>query len=463
LFTKIPGEYPSMYLLILFKVKDILIKGLLAAMFLFIGSFIKYSHAENTPIFRASVVKIDITPDNPVWMGGYSERKSTGVNDHIYHRIIALDDGENQFFLVSTESVSMSPAQYDQLAARINQKLGIKPVNFWWALTHTHAAPRISKPGIFSVFKSDVAKLYDSIYSASVEQKLIEGIEEARRNLAPARLGVGWGFSSANINRRAVGMDGTASLGMNPDGAVDRRIGLIRIEKADGSPLALIANYPIHGTVLGKENTLISGDVQGVVAEYIEKKTGAPLLFINGAAGNMGPIYSQYVNPQKGHLTQFNLMLGDKILDANQKISAATDQVKLKTGSLIVETPRKQGLDWPTELNSYNRITRAGNKLVRIPIRFLNINDELAIWSAPLELFCEISNEIRDRSPFPFTFYYGYTNGSLGYMPTEVEWQYKGYEPSVSPFTPSAGKDLIEGVLNHLQGKMQNPSTRIEQ
>jgi len=93
----------------------------------------------------------------------------------------------------------------------------------------------------------------------------------------------------------------------------------------------------------------------------------------------------------------------------------------------------------------------------------LNINDELAIWSAPLELFCEISNEIRDRSPFPFTFYYGYTNGSLGYMPTEVEWQYKGYEPSLSPFTPSAGKDLIEGVLNHLQGKMQNPSTRIEQ
>jgi hypothetical protein len=434
-------------------VKGELIKSLLAVIFAFHGLFFQPVSAENKRLLRAAVVKIDITPDHNQWLGGYNERKSIGVHDHIYNRILALDDGVNQFFLVSTESVSMSPAQYDQVAARLNQELGIKPVNFWWALTHTHSAPRISKPGIFSVFKSDVAKQFDSVYAASVEQKLLVGIAEAIRNLAPARLGVGWGFSNANINRRAVGMDGIADLGMYPDGAVDRRIGLIKIEKNDGSPLALIANYPIHGTVLGKENLLISGDVQGIVSEYVEKKIGAPLLFINGAAGNLGPIYSQYVNPQKGHLDQFNVMLGDKILDAYQKISTTADQVRLKTGSLIVETPRKQGLDWPLELSNYNRVTNAGEKFVRIPIRFLNINDEIAIWSAPLELFCEISNEIRDRSPFPYTFYFGYTNGSLGYMPTETEWEYKGYEPSVSPFTPSAGKDLIEGVLNHLQGK----------
>jgi len=91
-----------------------------------------------------------------------------------------------------------------------------------------------------------------------------------------------------------------------------------------------------------------------------------------------------------------------------------------------------------------------------LPIRFLRINEEVAIWSAPLELFCEISNEIRDRSPFPYTFYYGYTNGWLGYLPTENEWKHGGYEVEVvSPFTPSMGKILTESVLGYLHGEMR--------
>ncbi len=89
-----------------------------------------------------------------------------------------------------------------------------------------------------------------------VEQKLIDGIKAAREKLEPATLGVGWGFSQANINRRAVDVDGKASLGLNPDGPVDRRIGLMRIDKQNGSPLALIANYPNswHGAGLSESN-----------------------------------------------------------------------------------------------------------------------------------------------------------------------------------------------------------------
>jgi hypothetical protein len=34
--------------------------------------------------FRASVVKIDITPDKPQWLLGYDPRQSTGVHDRLY-------------------------------------------------------------------------------------------------------------------------------------------------------------------------------------------------------------------------------------------------------------------------------------------------------------------------------------------------------------------------------------------
>ena len=430
--------------------------------FLVLFSKISYSQqagtVSNTGIkgFRASVVKIDISPGTSQYLLGYGARKSTGIHDHIYHRIVALDDGTTQFFLVSTEICLFSPTEYDRVAVKIKSQLGISPMNVWWATTHTHSAPEVGESGLDKVFMGErYQHEVDTAYTAFVEQKLIEGIREARQRLSPARLGVGWGFSQANINRRAKDIDGKASLGLNPDGPVDRKIGLLRIDGEDGTPMVLIANYPIHGTVLGPANLEISGDAPGIVSDYVEQKTGVPLIFINGAAGNLAPIYSVYPDPGSGHLGEYRVLLGDKILEANRKISTTTDEVVLCPGSLIVETPRKPGLAWPSDFGNYTRTTNTGVNMVRLPIRFLKINEDIAIWSAPVELFCEISNEIRDHSPFPYTFYFGYTNGWLGYLLTESEYKYEGYEPTVSPYTPGAARDLTEAVVSYLQGEMR--------
>ena len=408
--------------------------------------------------FKASVVKIDITPNEPKMLLGYSARQSTGINDHIYHRIVAMDDGVKQFFLVSTDICVMSPSEYDHVAAILQKDLGIDPENFWWTLTHTHSAPEVGVPGLPEVFMGDRYKHdVDTAYTLLVERSLIKGITEARNKLAKAKLGVGWGFSQANINRRAIDVNGKASLGLNPEGAVDRKIGLIRLDKEDGSPLALIANYAIHGTVLGPAQTEISGDAPGIVSEYVEQKLGVPLLFINGAAGNLAPIYSVYPNPKAGHLSQFKVLLGDKILSANKEIVSSRSDIKLFTGSIIIETPRKPNLSWPKDLSRYTQTLANGDHMVLLPARFLKINEDVAIWSLPVELFCEISNEIRDRSPFPFTFFFGYTNGWLGYLPTEKEWKHGGYEiETVSPYTPVVEKHLKEAVLGYLEGEMKS-------
>jgi hypothetical protein len=413
--------------------------------------------------FRAAVVKVDITPSDAQYLLGYGERKSTGIMDRIYHRIIAIDDGTTQFFIISTDLCLFSPSEYDKVAAKLHKRYGINPLNVWWSVTHTHSAPEVGTFGLYGIYLGNrIGHTVDSVYTLMVEQKLIDGIVEARKNLEPARLGVGWGFSQANINRRAIDENGKASIGLNPDGAVDRRIGLLKIDKEDGSPLAVIANYPIHGTVMSGANLEISGDAPGVVSEYVEEKIGAPVLFINGAAGNLAPIYSVYPNAKAGHLSQFKVLLGDRILEAIQRITAGIDSIKLVSGSLTVETPRKPGMEWSSDLKEYSNTIKAGvNKarvnMVRLPVRFLKINKDIAIWSAPVELFCEVSNEVRDRSPFPYTFYFGYTNGWLGYLPTAAEWPRGGYEvETVSPFTSAAEKDLKESVLGYLQSEMQS-------
>jgi neutral ceramidase len=407
--------------------------------------------------FKASVVKVDITPDRPQNLLGYQARVSTGVHDKIYHRVVVLHDGKAPFILVSSDICVVSPSEYDRVAEMVSKRFKIPAVNFWWTVTHTHSAPEVGPPGLPEVFMGErYTHQYDKAYTAEVEEKLLDAIDKGLKQLEPARLGVGWGYSQANINRRARSVDGKTSLGMNPDGPVDRKIGLLRIEREDKTPIALLANYAMHGTVLGGANLHISGDGPGIVAEYVEEQIGAPMLYINGAAGNLAPIYSVYPSPGAAQIHQFKVLLGDKIIAANKNILATTDEVKLKSGGIVVETPRKEGMNWTSDLANYSRALSNGTHVVKLPVRFLKINEDIAIWSAPLELFCEISNEIRDRSPFPYTFYYGYGNGWLGYLLTEEEWKYGGYEPTVSPYTPRAAKDLTEGVLNYIQGVMRS-------
>src|SRR2546427_4392698 len=102
--------------------------------------------------FRASVVKIDITPSEPQWLLGYGPRKSDGVHDHLFHRIIAMDDGKTQFFLISTDICLVSPSTYDDVARAIEEHTGVKPIQVWWTVTHTHAAPEVGPPGLGAVF-----------------------------------------------------------------------------------------------------------------------------------------------------------------------------------------------------------------------------------------------------------------------------------------------------------------------
>jgi hypothetical protein len=406
----------------------------------------------DAPAFRAAVVKVDITPDTPQMLRGYSPRMSTKVHDRLYHRIVALDDGTTSFFLISSDLCSLSPAYCDSVTGDLAKDLGVPPENIWWSITHTHSSPYVGPPGIPGLLMTNRFQFrMDETYTALVEKRLVDGVRQARQKLEPAKLGVGRGYAEANINRRARDADGQVHLGMNPSAPVDRRIGLLRLDKADGAPLALIANYAMHATVLGASNTVVSADAPGIVAEYVEEKTGAPMLYLNGAAGNIAPIYSTRLPAEVRLLSQFKVLLGDPILDANRRLRATSAEVRLRASRIILETPKRPGLKWSDELKDYLRVSKDGAETLLVPLRFLRVNDDTVIWSAPMELFCEISNDIRDRSPFANTFYVGYTNGTFGYLPTEQEFLAGGYESATNPFTASAAGHLSAAVNRHLR------------
>lgn len=395
---------------------------------------------------RAGAVKVDITPQNSQWLIGYQARQSNGVLDRIYHRVLALDGGGTPFYLISTDVCLFSPNFHDSVMRELQTRTGIDPSHVWWSVTHTHAAPELGPPDMYKALLGRSDHEWDREYTTFAVNALIEGVKTARDKLETARLAFATTTSNANINRRARDVDGKISLGLNPDGPVDRQVNLMRVTRPDGSPIALVVNYAMHGTVMSGQNLKISGDGPGVVATYLEEQLGGTVLYVNGAAGNIAPIYSVYADPSSGHLSQFRVLLGDRVIAAVRTMPTGTDRVTIRHAQQIVETPRRDGLAWPDELAAFATPDR---QRIKLPVRFLAINDTV-IWAAPVEMFCDIAMTIRERSPFKQTFYFGYTNGWFGYLPTAKAFEEGGYEPRTSPFTAAVESDVSRAVIGFI-------------
>src|SRR6476620_983852 len=84
--------------------------------------------------FRASAIKVDITPANSQWLMGYAARQSTGVHDRIYHRIAAISDGSTEVFVVSSDLCVFSPSVYDDFTASLEKETGILRRQVWWTV-----------------------------------------------------------------------------------------------------------------------------------------------------------------------------------------------------------------------------------------------------------------------------------------------------------------------------------------
>jgi len=350
--------------------------------------------------------------------------------------------------LIATDLCLFSPNFHESVMRELQTRTGIDPAHVWWSVTHTHAAPELGPPDMYKALLGRSDHDWDRDYTAFVTAALIEAVKSARDKLEPARLSFATTTSNANINRRARDVDGKVSLGLNPDGPVDRQVNLIRVTRRDGTSIALVVNYAMHGTVMSGQNLKISGDAPGVVAAYVEEQLGGTVLYINGAAGNIAPIYSVYADASSGHLSQFRVLLGDRVIAAVRTMSPGTDRVSLRHAQQIVETPRREDLVWPDELAAF---ATGDRQRIKLPVRFLAINDTL-IWSAPVEMFCDIAMNIRDRSRFKQTFYFGYTNGWFGYLPTAKAFAEGGYEPRTSPFTPQVESDVSRAVTGFING-----------
>ena len=464
-------------------------------------------------ILRAGVGKRDITTAEP----------GIEIHDPLYAKALVLDDGETKIVIITMDVTAIGGRKISdgmlsdiseeflpELRRRIQDKLNIPGLNVLVNASHTHPAGRML---------CDDAEQINRVYDA---------VNCAMQNMTAVKIGTGAGLEDRISMNRTVTLKNGKHWTLrhtNPSpcdediastGPVDHEIGILRIDRLDGTPLAVVYNFATH-LLFGDTEGSITANIPGYASKVIEETLGhdAMALFIQGAAGDVMDVNYKNFSCSRDIKT-FGLMLGDRTLAAYSKIEPKA--AKLKLISEIITVPRRTdipvqlallekeqdellkalanttlnfksflalsqskvkidaGMDAlnQSNINKYQKNIYAMEKLARIQdkiatlLKHQQLNDasgeatidmelqgikigDCMIISSPAELLTEIGLNIKQFSPYEYTFIAACSNGYLHYGAPASYYAKGGYEVTeclIAPEWQQIFEDKVKEIIS---------------
>jgi len=406
--------------------------------------------------FRAGVAKADLDPPTGIQMAGYSVRYSKGTLDPVEARVLALSDGARKIAFVTLDlCYPFDPPVMEEIRNAVRGS--VDEVIFH--ASHTHSGPT---------------------YAAAPEAvkhaipRVAAAIESAAKSMLPARIGNGWGQIFLGFNRRYLAPDGSLEMfwrnetKISTTFPVDPTVGVIRVDREDGSPLAILVHYSCHPVVLGPENLDYSADYPGEMRRYVEQQLGGMAFFLQGAPGDINPYYDKTTLMEDAVvlMKQTGQRLGAEAVRVARKIHTdAPASPRIQTRTVVLEARNRWNLEklrGVLEERYHTEPIRAGRLLadhMQLPVTTLLINQDLALVGMPGEPFVEFEMQLRTKSPLPNSFLIGYTNGYFAYFPTIAAAVRGGYgaDSTVVPTEAGTGERMLNtGLISiyELLGKL---------
>ncbi|EYF03760.1 hypothetical protein [Chondromyces apiculatus] len=215
---------------------------------------------------------------------------SIGVHDALRAEALALEAGDERVIILRIDAPLLNENtlfELESLAAPDGSLRG----RILISASHSHGAwagwqpSLVLMPGVDAPHRA----LADRVLGA-----MAKAIQDAVAALEPARIGVAVDPDfdpSDTVNRDRRG-ENDAILdphGEAAHGGKDATVWALRVDRADGSPLAALVNVPIHGTIGGDSNMIASTDVIGGISRALSAELGYPVLHLQGAAGDVSP------------------------------------------------------------------------------------------------------------------------------------------------------------------------------
>lgn len=241
---------------------------------------------------RFGVAMRDITPPIGIYSrnwGASSFDQAIGVHQPLLMHCLCVVGSDTRTVLITADLGWWKNAD-DELKIRLAllKHFQLEASQVIFALSHTHAGP--------SICANDVNQPGGELIPAYLEfilEQAILCVEEGFEHLFQGEMNWSYGVCDLACNRDLKVGD-EYLIGYNPLGEPDRTLLVGQVVDNTGLLRAVICNYACHPTSFAHENDLISPDYVGEMRNTVERETGVPCLFLQGASGDLAP-KKQYV------------------------------------------------------------------------------------------------------------------------------------------------------------------------
>lgn len=422
---------------------------------------------------EAGVSVVDVTPPIGVPVGGFGEpprriwppdfnpnnyhtllAPSQGMLDPIQCKTLVLRGNGRTVAIITLDLIATASQAVQDIQARAAARgVTIALDDLLVCSSHTHSGPgTLSNLRFWELVGMDLFQR--SIYDAFLD-RCVDGLIQAHASLAPAKLGSdSTTLTGIARNRRAGDSPVFTRDSLDPELAV------IRVDRADGTPLVTLWSYAIHGLLYMADNMHFSADLFGFANRHVEAGGGGTALYANGAEGDVTPLV---------HGTADGDALGQLIAAEVLALRG-----RITTSSTIDLRSASEWVDWQSATVSVDvsRLGRAGsgNAFVRalqaipgftfgigIPLRptwcesrfrFQAIRlGDVVISSIPGEAIHTVGLAVKAHGQargFRKTFVFGLANGHMAYITTPQEYDAGGYESIATLFGRDTGTKVID-------------------
>jgi neutral ceramidase len=391
----------------------------------------------------AGWARCEFAPPEGIPMPGYIARRSasTGQAGPLFVRALVLQQGDTRVAILIADILLISNRWADRLRRRLARMISTTKDNVIVAATHTHSGPMIDTApfDLLQGRSARTAAISDSMQR--VETCMGESLRVAAGSLHRVRA------ERARVFVRAVATDRN-----NPARVTRQPLYLLRFTYRNRR--AVFGVYGCHPTVLGPDNTLLSGDLQGEISRRLELDTDVVLIG-TGAAGNISTRFTRrsqtfdevrrlgaIVHRQARRAKFQRLSIADisvqslkiriPIRDLHQRQHTTTT----KTGRLAVV--EKEGRKILEHLRNASQFSRGS---VCVPYTQFTLGN-VSIAALPFEVFSDTGDFFWESSRAVLL---GYANGYWGYLTSSAASK-GSYETLSSPYDEHADAILRNAV-----------------
>lgn len=438
------------------------------------------------------VAQADITPPvgisaNP-W-GKSTSALSTGVHRPLTATALAMNTSDRTRFIVGLDIGWIGCYECDvvRFRSRVVHELGVEIDDLLVNLSQTHKGPPFC---IHEALREGKELVPDFI-----EKTITSVIDICRQAAASAReVDITWAYGKCDLGTvRDLPVGEQVVVGYNPALTPDDTLVVGRVTDLSGANVATLINYGCHPTSVGWGSDLISPDYVGRAREIVEEATGAPMLFLLGACGNVAPKI-QYaadvaVADKNGEMLGFatlatlagmlppateyhftEVITSGSNLGGWSPVPVAPNSA-ISSKKVLAKLAHKELLDEATMRSLWAPLTATesflnfrirkqfelridyvqGDGTVLHPLWIWRLGDAIVVAHCG-EAYLEMARELRHRNPDLMLLFLDMTNGpGYIYVPTRAAYEQNTYQSQQSLLAPGGFEQLLEIIDHELQ------------